>query len=40
MSSAHASFDYQNARAEGDAVARRGLLELAAQLLAEEGRRR
>jgi AcrR family transcriptional regulator len=32
-----ASFDYQDARAEGDAVVRRGLLELAARLLADEG---
>lgn len=31
------SFDYQHARAEGDAVVRRGLLELAARLLDEEG---
>ena len=30
-------FDYQAARAEGDAVARRGLLDLAARLIAEEG---
>lgn len=31
------SFDYQTARAEGDAVVRRGLLQLAARLLSEEG---
>jgi AcrR family transcriptional regulator len=37
MISATASFDYQDARAEGDAVVRRGLLELAARLLADEG---
>ncbi|MFM7505348.1 MAG: TetR-like C-terminal domain-containing protein [Rubrivivax sp.] len=37
MNSAQVPFDYQHARADGDAVARRGLLELAAQLLAEEG---
>ena len=30
-------FDYQSARAEGDVVVRRGLLDLAARLLAEEG---
>jgi AcrR family transcriptional regulator len=37
MISATGSFDYQDARAEGDAVVRRGLLELAARLLADEG---
>jgi AcrR family transcriptional regulator len=37
MNAAQPPFDYQTARAEGDAVVRRGLLELAAQLLAEEG---
>lgn len=31
------SFDYQSARAAGDDVVRRGLLELAARLLAEDG---
>lgn len=31
------SFDYQSARAEGSAMVRRGLLELAARLLADEG---
>lgn len=30
-------FDYQTARSEGDDVVRRGLLELAARLLADEG---
>ncbi|MCZ8100018.1 MAG: TetR-like C-terminal domain-containing protein [Burkholderiales bacterium] len=30
-------FDYQSARAEGDAVVRRGLLDLAARMLDEEG---
>jgi len=33
----HAKFDYQNARAEGDAVVRRGLIEVALRLLADEG---
>jgi len=37
MDATQPPFDYQHARAEGDAVARRGLLELAAQLLTEEG---
>lgn len=37
MSFAPVPFDYQNARAEGDAAVRRGLLEVAARLLAEEG---
>ncbi len=37
MSSADPGFDYQLARAEGDAVARRGLLDVAVRLLAEEG---
>lgn len=37
MISPTAFFDYQDARAEGDAVVRRGLLELAARLLADEG---
>ncbi|MCA3099628.1 MAG: WHG domain-containing protein [Rhodocyclaceae bacterium] len=37
MDAVQPAFDYQHARAEGDAVARRGLLELAARLLAEEG---
>ena len=37
MTQALASFDYQNARAEGDAVVRRGLLDVAARLLAEDG---
>ncbi len=37
MDAADASFDYQNARAAGDDVVRRGLLALAARLLAEDG---
>jgi AcrR family transcriptional regulator len=37
MDAADAIFDYQNARAAGDDVVRRGLLALAARLLAEDG---
>ena len=37
MSVTSDSFDYQSARAAGDDVVRRGLLELAARLLAEDG---
>ncbi|MFO0102612.1 MAG: TetR-like C-terminal domain-containing protein, partial [Betaproteobacteria bacterium] len=37
MDAADARFDYQNARAAGDDVVRRGLLALAARLLAEDG---
>ena len=37
MDAADASFDYQDARAAGDDVVRRGLLALAARLLAEDG---
>jgi AcrR family transcriptional regulator len=37
MNVANDSFDYQSARAAGDDVVRRGLLELAARLLAEDG---
>jgi AcrR family transcriptional regulator len=37
MAAAELSFDYQAARRGGDAAARRGLLELAHRLLAEEG---
>lgn len=37
MKAANISFDYQMARAAGDDVVRRGLLELAARLLAEDG---
>ena len=37
MNSADTGFDYQRARAEGDAAARRGLLDVAARLLADEG---
>ena len=37
MPSPHVPFDYQNARADGDAAVRRGLIELAARLLADEG---
>lgn len=37
MNATNDSFDYQMARAAGDDVVRRGLLELAARLLAEDG---
>lgn len=37
MNGANDSFDYQMARAAGDDVVRRGLLELATRLLAEDG---
>lgn len=37
MNDAHDSFDYQSARAAGDDVVRRGLLDLAVRLLAEDG---
>jgi AcrR family transcriptional regulator len=37
MNDAAPAFDYQHARAEGDAVVRRGLLEAALRLLADEG---
>lgn len=37
MNAINDSFDYQRARAAGDDVVRRGLLELAARLLAEDG---
>lgn len=37
MNATNVSFDYQLARAAGDDVVRRGLLELAARLLAEDG---
>ena len=37
MNTPSIDFDYQHARAEGDAVVRRGLLEVALRLLADEG---
>jgi AcrR family transcriptional regulator len=37
MRATQPAFDYQAARAEGDAVVRRGLIDLAARLLADEG---
>ncbi|MFN7857939.1 MAG: TetR/AcrR family transcriptional regulator [Acidovorax sp.] len=37
MQPAHTSFDYQLSRREGDAAARRGLIDLARQMLDEQG---
>jgi len=37
MNASEIRFDYQSARADGDAVVRRGLLDLAARMLDEEG---